>query len=92
MVNTQVRCIHCNSKEVVKFGKQANGTPRCRCKVCNKTFQTEYVSEGASPETKKLMIAMSVNGSGMRDIARVLRVSRNTVAAVLKKRKNTLST
>ena len=87
MLKIEVRCLHCNSKEVIKFGTQANGAPRCRCKVCKKTFQTEYVSEGASPKTKKLIIAMSVNGSGIRDISRVLRVSRNTITAGLKNRK-----
>ena len=88
MVNTEVRCIHCQSKKVSKAGKQANGTPRCKCNNCGKTFQTEYVSNGASPETKALIKKMTLNGSGMRDIARVLGVSRNTVASVLKKQKN----
>jgi insertion element IS1 protein InsB len=47
----------------------------------------DYVSRGASPETKKLIVKMSVNGSGIRDTSRVLGVSQNTVIAVLKKRK-----
>ena len=90
MVETVVRCINCNSKEVVKFGRQANGTPRCKCKNCGRTFQTEYISHGAKPETKKLIIKMSLNGSGIRDISRVLLVSQNTVIAVLKKPKASL--
>jgi len=88
MVKTEVRCIHCKSKKVVKTGKQTNGTPRCKCKDCGKTFQTEYLSRGASPETKKLIVKMALNGSGIRDTSRVLGVSQNTVIAVLKKRKN----
>lgn len=87
MVETAVKCIHCGSKKVVKFGKQANGTPRCKCKNCGRTFQLEYVSSGALPETKKLIIKMSLNGSGVRDISRVLNVDKNTVVAVLKKLK-----
>ena len=85
MVKTEIRCIHCKSKEVVKFGHQANGTPRCKCNKCKRTFQTEYISNGAEPETKRLIIKMSVNGSGIRDISRVLSVSQNTVMSVLKK-------
>ena len=90
MVKTDQRCIHCQSKKVVKMGKQSNGSPRCKCKNCGKTFQTEYVSNGANPETKRLVVKMALNGSGIRDTARVLGVSQNTVMDVLKKRKNTL--
>ena len=92
MVQTAVRCIHCKSKKVVKYGTQANGTPRCKCKECGKTFQLEYLSAGASPEIKMQIVKMALNGSGMRDISRVLGVSRNTVDAVLKKLKTFLST
>ena len=87
MVQTEIKCIHCGSKEVVKMGKQANGTPRCKCKKCGKTFQTEYVSNGAKPEVKAMIKKMAINGSGIRDTARVLGVSCNTVISVLKKRK-----
>ena len=72
------------------MGKQSNGSPRCKCKNCGKTFQTEYVSNGANPETKRLIIKMALNGSGIRDTARVLDVSQNTVMDVLKKHKSIL--
>lgn len=85
MVEKAVCCIHCGSRKVVKYGRQANGTPRCRCKNCGKTFQSEYVSIGALPGTKKMIIKMSLNGSGIRDISRVLGVDKNTVMDVLKK-------
>ena len=55
-----------------------------------KTFQTEYVNKGAHPETKRMIIKLAVNGSGVRDTARVLGISKDTVAKVLKKRKNHL--
>ena len=92
VVETKIRCIHCNSKDVVKFGQQGNGTPRCKCKKCGKTFQTEYMSSGAKPETKVMIIKMSLNGSGIRDISRVLSVDKNTVMSVLKKLKAFLET
>ncbi len=59
--------------------------PRCKCKSCGKIFQTEYVSNGASPKVKELIVEMTLNGSGVRDISRVLKVSQNTVMSVLKK-------
>jgi transposase-like protein len=74
------------------MGKQSNGTPRCKCKECGKTFQREYLSNGATPATKAMIKKMSLNGSGIRDIARVLDISTNTVLAVLKKQKNSSQT
>ena len=41
----------------------------------------------SKPKTKKLVIKMSVNASGIRNIARVLEISPDTVMTVLKKRK-----
>jgi transposase-like protein len=37
------------------------------------------------PEVKQQMVDMALNGSGIRDTARVLRISPTTVIAVLKK-------
>ena len=91
MVQPYIRCPHCSSKEVVKFGNQTNGTPRCKCKECGKTFQTEYINNGAKPEIKLMIIKMSLNGSGVLDIARALDISKNTVISVLKKLKIFLS-
>jgi transposase-like protein len=57
------------------MGKQPNGTPRCKCNVCEKTFQTQYANNGAVPQTKLLVVKMSLNGSGIRDISHVLGIS-----------------
>ncbi|MDR2699898.1 MAG: hypothetical protein LBC12_03690 [Nitrososphaerota archaeon] len=70
------------------MGKQANGTPRCKCNSCGKTFQTKYTSNGAKPQTKQMILKLSTNGSGIRDISRVLNISQNTVLSTLKKSKN----
>jgi len=79
-----VKCIHCDSADIVKMGKQTNGKPRCKCKTCKKTFQTKYTSNGAKPQTKQLILKLSTNGNGIRDISRVLNISTNTVLSVLK--------
>jgi len=75
------------------MGKQpTNKTPRCKYNSCEKTFQTTYKNNGATPQTKQMIIKMSLNDSGIRDIARVLDISSNTVLSVLKKQKNTKPT
>ncbi|MDR0797463.1 MAG: helix-turn-helix domain-containing protein [Nitrososphaerota archaeon] len=87
MVKVSVSCIHCRSEAVVKMGRQVNGASRCKCKSCGKTFQTTYKNNGTTPQTKQLIIKMSLNGSGIRDISRILRISQNTVMTTLKKQK-----
>ena len=90
MANMLIRCIHCDSEEVQKNGKRKDGTQCLSCKDCKKYFQQRYVNNGAKPETKKLIIKLSVNGSGIRNISRVLGISQNTVMSVLKKQNNSL--
>ena len=91
MATTKVKCVHCSNENVNKFGKQASGAQRYKCKDCLKTFQDNYANIGAKPETKLLIVKMSLNGSGIRDISRVLSVSQGTVLTTLKKLKTFLS-
>ena len=84
-----VSCPACQRSHVVRAGKQPNGAQRYRCQnpACPRTiFQLAYVAQGRLPETQRLIVEMALNGSGIRDTARVLRVSPVTVLRVLKKR------
>jgi transposase-like protein len=60
--------------------------------TAKKTFQSQYTNKGALPQTKLLIAKMATNGSGIRDTARVLDISPNTVIKVLKKQKTTKQT
>jgi insertion element IS1 protein InsB len=88
MVVKVMRCIHCGGGNVVKYGKNPKGKQRLKCKDCSQTFQMEYSNKAATPDTKLLIIKMSLNGSGIRDIARVLEICTNTVLNILKKLKS----
>jgi len=82
------RCPHCQSEAVVKYGSASNGKARFRCQQgeqCGRTFIRGYTYLGRIPEVKRQIIEMTLNGSGVRDIARVLRVSPSTVIGELKK-------
>ena len=92
LVMQTVECIHCKSEKVVKNGKRASGVQCLLCRNCKESFQLEYTNNGAKPETKLMIIKMTLNGSGIRDISRVLGVSQGTVIVVLKKLKILLST
>ena len=48
-------------------------------------FLLQYQDRGRALEIRRQVVDMAINGSGIRDTARVLRISPTTVIAVLKK-------
>src|SRR5690242_21114193 len=88
MVEAAIKCPHCQSETVVKYGKTSNGKERFRCQQsaeCGRTFLRSYAYPGCLPPVKQQIVDMTLNGSGSRDIARVLHVGPNTVLRELKK-------
>ena len=91
MVYEKILCPYCRIDDVVKYGKNSTGKQRmlCRNSECrHKTFQLEYSNNASKPGVKEKIIDMVMNGSGTRDTGRVLKISPNTVTAVLKKQKD----
>jgi len=89
MAFVQVQCPDCHSTDVVQYGKQANGTQRYRCNHRDgprTIFLLQYQDKGRLPAVRQQIVDMTLNGSGVRDIVRVLRVSSATVIDVLKKK------
>jgi insertion element IS1 protein InsB len=89
MVLLPVRCPHCQSDQVIKGGKTQAGKQRYKCLNVNcprYSFQLDLVYKGLSPEVKAQIIDMALNGSGIRDTARVLKISTTTVINELKKK------
>ena len=73
---------------MVKNGKSAEGKQRflCRSQSCQgRSFILNLSYPGRVPSVKQQIVDMTLNGSGVRDIARVLHVSTRTVIAELKK-------
>jgi len=88
MVSVPVQCPYCHSTAVIKAGKQANGTQRYQCqngRCARRIFLLQYQDRGRVPEIRRQVVDLAMNGSGIRDTARVLRISPTTVIAVLKK-------
>ena len=89
MVLIPVLCPHCQSDQVIKGGKTKASKQRYKCQ--NSTcpcysFQLDLTYKGRSPEIKEQSIDMALNGSGIRDTARVLKISPTTVINELKKK------
>ena len=80
---------NCQSTDIVKNGKTNQGKQRylCQNQECPRTFITDYTHDGYKPEVKQKITEMAVNGSGIRDTARVLAISTHTVIKELKKKK-----
>lgn len=90
MAFIMVSCPSCSGNNVIKFGRNGTGKQRYQCKNdnCSKnTFLLNYSRPGDLPEVKNKIIEMTLNGSGIRDISRVLKVGINTVISEIKKKK-----
>ncbi len=88
-----VQCPHCHSEQIVKRGKTGCGTQRYLCQntgCATGSFLLDYRNQGCVPEVKQSIIDMSLNASGIRDTARVLRISTDTVLSELKKKEAAL--
>jgi len=95
MTYVQVHCPDCQGIDVVRYGKQRHGPQRYRCNNTDcprHIFLLHYQKQGRLPAVKQQMVDMALNGSGIRDTARVLRVSPTTVITTLKKKSQAYST
>ena len=69
MATILVKCPECKQDKVIKFGVNAAGNQRYRCKNthCKKdTFLLTYLRNGDLPAVKHQIVEMALNGSGIR--------------------------
>lgn len=85
LTNVTVQCPRCYSREVYRHGRSSSQQERFRCRICGRVFQLSYVYEARKPGIKEQIVEMSINGAGVRDTARKLKVAANTVIKALKK-------
>jgi insertion element IS1 protein InsB len=84
------QCPECGSREVVRYGRQAKGEQRYRGNngdCARRIFLRQSHHTGRLPEVKRQRVDMALNGSGIRDTARALRVSPMTMMSTLKKKR-----
>ena len=89
MILQVLHCPHCQGTDIVRHGQTRQGKQRYRCReqrCAGRTFLLDYTYAGQSPDVKRQSVDMAMNTSGIRDTARVLHVSPNTVIKELKKR------
>ena len=75
----EIACPRCSSRNIKKNGTTANRKQKYRCKECCRQFIIDYSYRGRQPFIRDLIVPTTMNSSGIRDIARVLSISTNTV-------------
>lgn len=88
MAFINVHCPDCKSNRIRKHGKTSDGKQRYYCEnaACvRSTFILDYHQKARVAGVKDMIIDMTLNGSGIRDIGRVLKISTTTVIKEIKK-------
>jgi transposase-like protein len=94
MVLEPILCPTCGGNDIVKHGRSGEGKQRykCRHQDCScQTFILDLSYRGRLLNVKQTIVDMAMNGSGIRDTARVLQISPKTVISELKKNGATAS-
>ncbi|MEK7485074.1 MAG: IS1-like element transposase [Planctomycetota bacterium] len=88
MATIEVSCPQCHGFRVRKQGTTAQGKQRFLCQndCCSRSFILDYSNQAYRPGVKEQITQRALNGSGIRDTARVLKISTSTVIAELKKK------
>ncbi len=85
-----IHCPSCNNTKLKKAGRSEKGVQRYLCQTgdcLTKSFMLKYFYRAYEPGVKKQVIDMAINGSGIRDTARVLNISKGTVMSTIKKKR-----
>jgi hypothetical protein len=69
---------------IVKNGKTAQRKQRYLCKDCRRQFIRDYTNLGRVGAVRDLVVPLTINGAGIRDIERVLVLSTNTILKTLR--------
>lgn len=81
-------CRYCCSSDLVKNGKSLSGHQRSRCNSCRRSFQLNYDYNAYIVGVDEAIESQTLNRSGIRDIGRNLKISKDTVVNRLKKKQS----
>ncbi len=87
MVAIIYSCPHCGqAKPLVRFGRNRSGTQRLWCKACKRAFTPQPIDRSSVTAQKQQQITGALSERlSQRAIARLLKVSRDTIRKTLKK-------
>ena len=85
MLIPSLRCSRCGSEHLVSNGHAKNGKRRFQCKGCKKYGRQDPGNASYDAGAKAVILAAYHERTSIRGARRIFGVSRNTVAAWLKK-------
>ncbi len=85
MVIQVLECRHCQSRNVIRHGKDKNERQRCLCHDCRRTFREQPGSRAHSEEFKARVLAAYQGRASMRGVCRLFGIARDTLTDWLKK-------
>jgi insertion element IS1 protein InsB len=77
-------CPKCSSVSIVNTGKTAERKQRLLSKDCCRQFIRDHANLGCVKAIRDLVVPLTINGAGFRDIERVLFLSTNTILQTLR--------
>ncbi len=86
MVTQAVLCPYCQSVNVVRNGRAADGRQRFLCRDCHRRSRAAPRSSAYSDEERETILRAYQERTSLRGLTRTFGVSRTTVAAWVKKR------
>jgi len=85
MVQITVVCCHCGSDRLVRNGFARNGKQRYKCRGCSRQSREDPKEPGLSLQREAEIRRAYEERQSMRGIARTFKISRNTLAKLLKR-------
>ena len=83
---TIILCPFCQSQSLIRLGTNATGKQRYQCRDCNKTFvEQPALSRLQDPVFLAQVLAAYHERASMRGVARIFKISRTSLSALLKK-------
>lgn len=73
-------CTHCNSKDLIKAGRNPSGSQRYTCKACHRTTTLAPSPHGYAADVRARALRLYLEGVGVRAIGRQLDVNHQSVA------------
>ena len=85
MVTVTIRCLYCDSEDLIRNGHTSNGKQKYRCKACKRQSRENPSANGYTEECREKIIRAYQERSSLRGLTRTFKVARNTVKGWLKK-------
>lgn len=80
-IQTTITCVNksCKSENIVRFGKQLNGTQRYQCKDCSKTFSLN-TRKTFDADFRLMVVNVHITtGKSYREIGQIFNISHQSV-------------